>query len=189
MTTFRGATFEVISNHQQCPIYDDPAVHDDEDPFTRQKYIEAVTGATFTIKVTLDRKFDFASSDAVRISFTLDNISLLYYNDIQPLHFKSGLKRSAHLERMKSYCPHTHQWQQGDLSFGKLDIKETSNSAVSPDESKNLGRIRVSYRRIKYGKRRDFTPTSRGTERVSEVSEKILKGKSIDNTIEYVTPS
>lgn len=67
--------------------------------------------------------------------------------------------------------------------------EETSNSAVSPDESKNLGRIRVSYRRIKYGKRRDFTPTSRGTERVSEVSEKIFKGKSIDNTIEYVTPS
>ncbi|KAL8941400.1 MAG: hypothetical protein Q9211_001841 [Gyalolechia sp. 1 TL-2023] len=188
MATFKGATFEILSANQPCPIYDDPDAPDNEDRFTRQKYIEAVTGATFIIKVTLDRDFRFASSDAVRIMFTLDNMPRSYYEDVRRRDIRSGEKRSVRLECMQKYCLRTHQWQRGYLSFGKLEIKETTDSAVSPNELKNLGRIRVSYQRIKYGQTRDQRSIYHDTERVSEVSEKVLKGKSIENTIEYVTP-
>ncbi|KAL9030410.1 MAG: hypothetical protein Q9196_001467 [Gyalolechia fulgens] len=186
MATFKGATFEILSANQPCPIYDDPDAPDNEDRFTRQKYIEAVTGATFIIKVTLDRDFRFASSDAVRIMFTLDNMPRSYYEDVRRKDIRSGEKRSVRLECMQKYCLRTHQWQRGHLSFGKLEIKETTDSAVSPNELKNLGRIRVSYQRIKYGQTRDQRSIYHDTERVSEVSEKVLKGKSIENTIDSV---
>lgn len=122
MTTFKGATFEIISGNGTCPVYDDPEAHENEDPWTQQRYIEAITGAKFKIKVTLKDSFAFNSSDAVRVRFTLDSANHSYSQDIKRQDFKSNQIRSARLDRMRTYCPQTNRWLQGCLVLGGLKI-------------------------------------------------------------------
>lgn len=64
--------------------------------------------------------------------------------------------------------------------------EEKGGSDVSPEELKDLGSIRLSYQRIRYGATREKdTPSRRNhTERIAEVSEKTLKGASIANSVE-----
>ncbi|KAL8678194.1 MAG: hypothetical protein Q9186_005448 [Xanthomendoza sp. 1 TL-2023] len=137
MTHFKAAHFEVVTANKSSPMYDDPDASNDDDPFTQQKYIEAITGATFQIKVTLDRAFDFADCDAVRVMVHLD-----------------GDSRGC-------------------------------DSRVSLEQIKSLGSIRITYQRIYHGKIQQALTGARYStyEPVSEVSEKILKGKSIQCSI------
>ncbi|KAL8699240.1 MAG: hypothetical protein Q9224_001501 [Gallowayella concinna] len=154
MTHFKAAQFEVVTANKSSPMYDDPDASNDDDPFTQQKYIEAITGATFQIKVTLDRAFDFADCDAVRVMVQLDGDSRGWYLDIKP----SG-------------------------AFG--GGQEASDSRVSLEQIKSLGSIRITYQRIYHGKIQQAPTGARYStyEPVSEVSEKILKGKSIQCSI------
>lgn len=125
MAAFEGATFEIISGGKTCPMYDDPDGNDAEDSFTKHKYIEAVTGAAFEVKTTLNADFDFATCDAVRVTVSLD-AGVGQYQDIKRKDglVESGQNHSARLASMIRYSPNTGQWQRGSLTFGNLEISE-----------------------------------------------------------------
>ncbi|KAL8721794.1 MAG: hypothetical protein Q9225_001594 [Loekoesia sp. 1 TL-2023] len=186
MAAFKGATFEIISGGKTCPMYDDPDGNDAEDSFTQHKYIEAVTGAAFEVQTTLNADFDFATCDAVRLTVNLD-AAVGQYLDIKRKDglVEPGQKRSARLASIIRYSSKTGQWQKGALTFGKLEIKETSNSNPSPNDMKGLGQIQIRYQRVVFhGVRENQMMAYCIPDRVSEVSEKLLKGKSVENTIE-----
>ncbi|KAL8693643.1 MAG: hypothetical protein Q9218_001553 [Villophora microphyllina] len=209
MAKFQSATFEIISEGQSLPIYDDPDADDLQDRFTRQKYVEAVTGATFEVKVTLDPSFDLTGCDAVRMSVRFDNSGYNFIADISHEDARLGIRRDARRDSESRYNSKTGQWETAMFTFGKLDIselyhrataknylaygyseEESTESAISPEVLKGLGMIRISYRRIRYGRSYDNSASySRGHARVSEVSEKTLKGQSIENTIDMTKVS
>ncbi|KAI4258817.1 MAG: hypothetical protein LQ352_001028 [Teloschistes flavicans] len=181
MTHFKEATFEVISGGKTLPMYDDPDGITEEDDWKTRRYVEAMTGATFEIKVTLDQSFHWASCAAVRVTIYFDGHAGLFV-DID----RKAVPATQTLATMLHYNPETRQWTHGRYMFGALDITETNDARISPQELKVLGRIRVRYQRIKYGQ--ELSPLSEADkaarytkyERVSSVSEKILKGQSID---------
>ncbi|KAL8924276.1 MAG: hypothetical protein Q9172_002749 [Xanthocarpia lactea] len=189
MIHYQGATFEIVSNNVPCPTYDEP----DVDPPDEQngiisltpKYIEALTGAKFAVFVTLDPDFPFGDCDAVRVRVNYDD-SRAYYKDIKRKDALGGsrLQRSTGFTAISTYCPVTGQWQIGDLTFGELTIKESCDSKISLGEIQHLGKIEITYQRIRYGKSYEYTPPVRDGY-ISEVSEKMLKGKSIQHSIRF----
>ncbi|KAL8897732.1 MAG: hypothetical protein Q9192_002433 [Flavoplaca navasiana] len=171
-------------------MYDDPDADGHEDPFNvaspPQKYIEAVTGASFAIAVTLEPDFRFAGCDGVRVSIHLDGTTHRYYEDIGIKHAisRSPQRRTARFGTMYCYCPQTKQFQKGDLTFGQVKMRETIESSVAMDEIKGLGRLEISWQRIFFGKKTVEEIYRHDTKTISEVSEKVLKGRAIENAIQ-----
>ncbi|KAL8861387.1 MAG: hypothetical protein Q9178_002260 [Gyalolechia marmorata] len=165
MVHYQGATFEIIANNVPCPMYDEP----DVDPPDEQngiisltpKYIEALTGAKFAIVVTLDPDFPFEDCDAVRVRVNYDDCRA-YYGDIKRKDALGGsqVQRSA--------------WFND----------ESCDSKVSLGKIQRLGKIEITYQRIRYGESYEYTPPI-GDTYISEVSEKMLKGKSIQHSIRF----
>ncbi|KAL9060073.1 MAG: hypothetical protein Q9206_001202 [Seirophora lacunosa] len=153
-------------------MYEDPEQNDEENPFQQRRYIEAVTGAPFEVLLTLRPGFEFGTCDAVRVEFCFDNMSPVYFVDIK--------REDAAVE--------TGVREQGQLTFAKLEIKEKSDLGIPPDTLADLGAIEVWYQRIWYGATRRCN-LPRYDSRISEVSEKTLKGRSIEHSIELVTLS
>ncbi|KAL8734498.1 MAG: hypothetical protein Q9166_001398 [cf. Caloplaca sp. 2 TL-2023] len=185
MAHLQGATIEVISGHKSCPVYDDPDADGRYDPFSihfPQKYIEAVPGANFAVMVTLDPDFPFAGCDAVRVNAYFDGPSHGYYGDIKRTDAIAG-GRSIRFSTMRSYCVETGQWQAAELSFGELRIQEASDPTISVRDVKDLGTIKVTWQRIYLGEDVVRDHHRDGYRGISEVSEKVLKGKAIENTI------
>ena len=124
MVHHQNATFEIISNSVPCPMYDEP----DADPPDEQngvisltpKYIEALTGATFAVVVTLDPNFPFEDCDAVRVKVSFDD-SPPYYGDIKRKDALGG-SRVQRFTSIRTYCHVTGRWYRGNLTFGELTI-------------------------------------------------------------------
>ncbi|KAL8909988.1 MAG: hypothetical protein Q9171_004683 [Xanthocarpia ochracea] len=168
-------------------MYEEP----DVDPPDRQngvisltpKYIEALTGAKFAVAVTLDSDFSFGDCDAVRVTVSYDDCRA-YYDDIKRKDGLGGspVQRSKCFTSIRTYCPVTGRWQIGDLNFGELTI--SGDSKVSLGKIQHLGKIVITYQRIRYGESYEYTPPIDDT-CISEVSEKMLKGKSIQHSIRF----
>ncbi|KAL8756837.1 MAG: hypothetical protein Q9199_002647 [Rusavskia elegans] len=192
MAHYGGVTVRVITNDKLCPMYDDPDADGHEDPFSEssppQKYIEAVTGAKFAVVVTLDPHFQYGDCDAVRAKVYFDGTSR---NHGTKLHLKSKdanggslKKRTMRFSSLTSYCPQTAQFQKGNLTFGELKMNETSDSTHSLSEVKDLGQIRVVWKRAYLGEETVRPPRTDRIRKIPEVSEKLLKGKAIENVVE-----
>lgn len=124
---FKGVEVEVISNGQSLPLYDDPDAAENDELRTRQNYIEAVTGATFSIKVTLSEEFEMGRCDAARISMTCDNSERTSHKDVMA----GSQRRIGPLQdrqvvfcRMSGFCQDSGQWKSGKYCFGKLVMGE-----------------------------------------------------------------
>ena len=121
---FEGIEVEVISNGNSLPFYDDPDPVENQEPRTRQNYIEAVTGATFIVKVTLSEEFEMGSCDAARIIISFDGEKQRWYGDVSRGDF--GLKHRSLRDRQVSFsaiphfCTSSGQWKSGKLCFGEL---------------------------------------------------------------------
>ena len=130
MTCYEGATIHIVSNGKRCPMYNDPDADGHEDPHSKisppQKYIESITGATFTVGVTLEPDFNFANCDAIRIKFFLDTFSSYFHGDLTRTDTEGGAvdRRTHSISSVMSFCPSTGQWQRADLTFGELKIGE-----------------------------------------------------------------
>lgn len=130
---FKGVEVEVISNGQPLPLYDDPDATENEEPRTRQNYIEAVTGATFSIKVTLSDAFEMGRCDAARISMSFDDEERGWYQDVSR---GSGLKdrplrdRQAVFSTIAQFCEDSGHWKSGKLCFGELAISKCSQTML-----------------------------------------------------------
>lgn len=126
MGPYRGLDVQVISNNKPLELYDDP---DDvsNNPRIRQHYIEAVTGASFEVKITLDESFKLYSleyDDAVRISVTYDNQKPNWYIDLTVRHLRSTWNSGKHAEytfrHINKFNKASQQWKKGATTFGAL---------------------------------------------------------------------
>ena len=100
-------------------MYDDPDDTNHGDPRKCLRYIEAITGATFMLKITLTPDYVQGPCDAVRVKVSFDDGPVSFYQDILT---SPSVPRNARFSHISQYCRETRQWKQGALSFGKLDI-------------------------------------------------------------------
>ncbi|KAL8983537.1 MAG: hypothetical protein Q9205_002249 [Flavoplaca limonia] len=166
MACYEGATIHIVSDGKRCPMYDDPDADGHEDPYSiispPQKYIEAINGAKFAVGVTLEPDFDFAECDAVRAKFFCDTSSSFLQADLRRIDIERG-------------------------TVGRRTRREASESKITLNDIKDLGRIQVVWQRIKWGQKTiQYVDNERSA--ISEVSEKVLKGKAIDHAIKLCTP-
>ena len=83
MGGFDGVSVEVISEGRSLPLYDDPDEEPDQHSRIRQRYVEAVTGAAFKVKISLTRDFrlyGLEDQDAVQFSIDFDGKSAWQYD-------------------------------------------------------------------------------------------------------------
>lgn len=208
MGGFKGVNVQIVSGGEILKLYDDPDAEPEQDPRTRQRYVEAVTGATFKVRVTLSKHFrlhDLMPDDAIRLSIKYDGQGLEWYVDIVVKDIRQtwneGERKEYDFTTLPSFCNHTQQWKQGDTCFGVLNTSEAlrlspatpstdygadenAGAGMSVDDVKDLGRLRVKIWRVHRTKRAVPRPCSMRTQGpVTEVSEKILKGRAIGNIV------
>lgn len=138
MDPFEGIHVEVISNGEVLTLYNDPDDEPSHDPRVRQRYIEAVTGAMFEVRVRVDRRFNLFSlgrNDAVRVSIHYDSTHKYGKNLlIDPLLHNSrsgGLSHS--FTHIYNFCSKTGQWKAGATTFGALVTSEPKFESVCPN--------------------------------------------------------
>ena len=206
MDPFKGIEIQILSG-QALKLYDDPDAHEIEDDRTRQLYVEAITGATFSVKVTLTNKFDISAlrpTDAIRISLNLDGRCSCGYHfsraDIESNRLRGQVTESTFAGHRQCDAK-TGQWTRSDFSFGALELstlntsiyrrndltlitEEASIPTLSYDKFIELGEIRIKVRRIER-KIRDVpkAPSTPTSSMVKEVDEKALKGRGLVNAV------
>ena len=127
MDPFEGIDVEIISNGEVLTLYHDPDDEPSHNSRVRQRYIEAVTGATFEVKICVDHRFNLFSlgkNDAVLATVYYDSThcyekSLL----LDPISgFGGGV--SYTFTQIYNFYPETHQWKSGAPTFGALITSE-----------------------------------------------------------------
>ena len=131
--SFENIKVEVISNGQSLPFYDDPDGTENVKQCTRQNYIEAVTDATFSVKVTLNEAFEMGHCDIAAISMSFDGGG----NEVTGnVNRGSGLKNRPLRDRQVifSSVPHfwqsSGQWMHGKLCFGQLTMSKSIETVL-----------------------------------------------------------
>ena len=137
MDPFEGINVEITSNGEVLTLYNDPDDVPSHDSRVRQRYIEAVTGATFEVKVRVDHRFTLFSlgrNDAVRASIDYDR-NYKYGKNllIDPLlHNSRSGDVSCTFTRIYNFCPETRQWKSGATTFGALVTSESKYEPICP---------------------------------------------------------
>ena len=131
MHPFRGLTLEVITQSGPLILHHDPDDDPSNEPCTRQRYIEAVTGATFKVKVSVHKIFDLSTleyDDAVHIVIFYDGQKRGWYTDLTKatiVHEWSKGKPAEHtFSQVSNFCQETQQWKLGATSFGALNMSK-----------------------------------------------------------------
>ena len=132
MDPFEGIDVEIISNGEVLTLYNDPDDEPSHDSRVRQRYIEAVTGATFEVKVRVDHRFNLVSlgrNDVVDARVLYDGT--YHYGKsvlIDPLlrNSRVGGDVSCTFTHIHNWCPETGQWKSGATTFGALATSESS---------------------------------------------------------------
>ncbi|CAF9915506.1 MAG: hypothetical protein ALECFALPRED_010231 [Alectoria fallacina] len=194
MHPFRGLSVEVTTQSGPLILHHDPDDDPSNEPCTRQRYIEAVTGATFKVKVSVHKNFDLSTleyDDAVHIVIFYDGQKRGWYTDLTRatiVHERSKGKPAEHtFSHVSNFCQETQQWKLGATSFGALDMKDTFDFHTSLSDVQNLGRIQVKVARVHRILRLTPIRATKGIQKpVTEVTEKILKGKAIANTVRVI---
>ena len=138
MDPFEGTHVEVISNGEVLTLYNDPDDEPSHDPRVRQRYVEAVTGATFEVRVCVDRRFNLFSlgrNDAVSATIYYDSTHKYAKNflvDALLDDSRVGGRVSRTFTHIHNFCPKTGQWKTGDTTFGALMTSEPKYEPVNP---------------------------------------------------------
>ena len=128
MDPFKGILVQVTSNGQILESYDDPDASDNENPYQRQQYIEAVTGATFAIKVIITDQFDMRNisrKDGINVHLTVDGFDWgqsCYYStrgDIED-NWRTGEPCTFPFDKFTHFSDKTGQWMKSEYSFNAL---------------------------------------------------------------------
>lgn len=100
-----------FSNGQLLELYDDPDADEVENEYTYNHYIEAVTGATFQVKVMLTTQFELhglRNNDVAYVALDVDGQPLLY-NKISRADLEerllAGKPGTVSFESYLSFCP------------------------------------------------------------------------------------
>ncbi|KAI9830158.1 MAG: hypothetical protein M1819_005835 [Sarea resinae] len=181
MPTLHHAKVSICSGGRELPEYEDPdmqGLHPDRE---RKKYIEAHTGAEFSIKLELLKGFKFGPGQAATIDYWFDGSnnsgdSLIIVPEHQTMNFDS------HTE----YHNNDKTWRKCKYSFGSLNIAEESATETPPEVLRGLGTITVCIIRGNIVPTFHSLPMDAPTFGPTEVSEKALKGKAIEYSIQGV---
>lgn len=122
---------QVISDGKTLKLYNDPDDEPANDPQTRQRYIEAVTGATFEVKVRLDEDFRLSNlngTDAVRATIHYDNSP--WYHDFVVKDILTAWSKGKPAEHtfwsITRFDEGSQRWKRGATTFSALDISQSS---------------------------------------------------------------
>jgi hypothetical protein len=197
-----GVRIEVISNNQSLKLYADPEAEEREDTMVPALYVEAVTGATFELRVTLEKEFVRGPCDAVRVGVKYDGEVQRHYQCLLPKATRHG--RIATFSKIKSYNTDLGRWQHGSTAFGQLNTSQYSNVAhpvetslnistaeavcgPSPKELQDLGTISVKVQRVRDtgSYKAPYQPGKSPQQRIDIIPEKALKGRAISHSVEY----
>lgn len=216
MLPFQGVSVELQSNGKTLPLYDDPDHDSHQSPRKRQQYIEAITGAAFKVVVTFTQDFPLfhlSPYDAVRTSINYEGRSTSWYRDFTTTNLIQLWRKRRPVQHVFShisrFCSDTQQWKSGESTFRALKTSEciqapvphgrdminslaedSMDSATSLAEMKGIGKISVTVHRVHRIKRAIPRRSIVGHQKpITEVSEKVLKGKAIANTVQQVSVS
>lgn len=127
MDYHHGVKVEVIGEGVTLPCYQDPDTESNETERLSRHYIEARTGATFEVKVSLARDFDMQSCDFVDVRASFDGGNSRIYSIAA-----SERNRTSLFTGIRRFCPSTGSWRRSDLSFGELKTSMLSFPAFVP---------------------------------------------------------
>lgn len=126
MASYKGVKVEIISNGEVLPMYDDPDVAEMDEVSVPQYFIEATTGATFSIRVTVTPAFERGPCDAVRVHVNFDGDRVNHVQDL----LKEGmgpLLRELHIERIPFFDLATKHWNAGKPTFAKMETSKAQS--------------------------------------------------------------
>lgn len=142
MRPFRGLSVQVITQDGPLKLHHDPDVDPSSEPRTRQRYIEAVTGATFRVKISVHKDFELHTlgcCDAVQITISYDGQECYWYTHLTRAsivcEWSKGKPAEHTFSRIPNFCQETHQWKQGVTSFGALHMSKIHCSAFQVPSS------------------------------------------------------
>ena len=128
MNPFKGIIIQVLSNGQPLKLYDDPDAAEIEDERTRHHYVEAITDATFAVKVMLTTEFELdplRPNDNVNIEMNLDGQDTSWSFKATRANIEGDLLKGTPgghtFGGASHFCPALGQWMRSDFAFGKLE--------------------------------------------------------------------
>ena len=117
-------------------LHNDPDEDPSNEPYTCQRYVEAVTGATFKVKVSLRESFStrhMAFDDAVKITIFYDGQKRGWFIDFTRAAITHKRRRGKSVEctfsHVSNFNEESQQWEDGATSFGALDMSKVHCSA------------------------------------------------------------
>jgi len=185
MARLENITVDILVEGNPQPIFEDPNPEDNNKEKGNNFYVEVVDDARFTVQVSLNPDFEFYHADGVRIYLGLHGreawAHYLRRNSLEVLHSKT-------ITTHPNYNATTRQWQDEAFSFGKLRILESTHLEEAPNTLQRLGQISVEIKRVTRHLRSKPKPVKALDEKtVTQVSEKLLKGKAIENAIRPIS--
>ncbi|KAL9075129.1 MAG: hypothetical protein Q9161_001815 [Pseudevernia consocians] len=130
MPPFRGLSVQVITQDGPLKLHHDPDDDPSSEPRTRQRYIEAVTEATFSVKISMHTGFELHTlglHDAVKITISYDDQKPSWHTHLTRAwivyEWSKGKPAEYTFSRISHFCQETRQWKQGVTSFGALHMK------------------------------------------------------------------
>lgn len=133
MSPFTGLDIQIISSGRALTLYADPDEEQDHNskPMTRQRYVQATTGAEFQVKVSLNKHFKWHTlkqEDAVRVIVKYDNQNQTWYHDFARYAFYSARHKYHPVQysfsTINRFDKASQQWIGGNLSFGALEASK-----------------------------------------------------------------
>lgn len=129
MDLFKGILVQVISNGEILKSYNDPDSSENENPYQRQEYIEAVTGATFAIKVLITDQFDLRNisrKDGMIVDLIVDGLDWRhgYYFTREEIEddWGTGKPHICDFDEFTHFSDKTGQWMKSEYSFNALKL-------------------------------------------------------------------
>ena len=147
MYPFKGVSVEIATQTGPLTLHNDPDDDPSNEPYTCQRYVEAVTGATFKVKVSLRWAFPLrcmALDDAVHIEIKYDDQKLSWIKDFTRatiIQLRSKGKSVEHtFSHIATFSEETQQWKQGATTFGVLEMSKVHCSASRMSDSYYISR-------------------------------------------------
>ena len=129
MDPFKGILVQVISNGEILKAYNDPDSSENENPYQRQEYIEAVTGATFAIKVIITDQFDLRNisrKDGMIVDLTVDGLDwghgYYFTREMIDDEWGTGNPYTCDFDEFTHFSDKTGQWMKSEYSFNTLKL-------------------------------------------------------------------
>ncbi|KAK5174647.1 uncharacterized protein LTR77_001729 [Saxophila tyrrhenica] len=185
LATSPGVTVDVCVDGVALQEYDDPGEAGNDEPLKRVKYIEAVPGSNFTIRLqTIRAQLGGCEKDVLDWTIHLDG--------------KYATDRIASVYSTSAYCSSIEvvdrkvgsAYVKECFTFAELNTDEGPLQGLKPIDFQQLGEIEVRCvfaRRTGASRPLDgesFTPVSKG----KALPEKVLKGRAISSQVSLGQP-